>query len=67
MLVAAKAAGQITKIPVRNRSHIPNENMCIFTLEELGIDRKLSMRSQQATQSLFSPLAAPCEDLPKNG
>ena len=45
MLQAAKAAGQITH--VHNRKIVVPDDNNAFTLEQAGIDRKLSMRSQQ--------------------
>jgi hypothetical protein len=47
LLESAKATGQITKVPPHNQSHVPDENMCTFTLEQAGIDRKLSSRAQK--------------------
>jgi hypothetical protein len=50
MLKAAKAAGQITKAhnPKKKPKHdVPDENIIPFTLEEAGIDRKLSSRAQK--------------------
>jgi hypothetical protein len=47
MLQAAKAAGQIGRGFHFHQSNVPDENITTFTLEQAGIDRKLSMRSQQ--------------------
>ena len=46
MIAAAKAAGQITKVHNRPKSVVPDENNA-FTLEEIGITRKESMRAQR--------------------
>jgi len=48
MLAQAKATGQITHDHGnRYKKVVPDENNLVFTLEQAGIDRKLSMRAQQ--------------------
>jgi hypothetical protein len=47
MLKAAKAAGQITHAHSPLKAVVPDENNRVFTLEEAGINRKLSSRAQQ--------------------
>ena len=46
MIAAAKATGQITHVHNRPKSVVPDENNA-FTLEEIGITRKESMRAQR--------------------
>ena len=52
MLKEAKTVGQITKTNTLHRDHVPDENMISFTLKEVGITRKLSMRAQQIAEIL---------------
>ena len=47
MLGAAKAAGQIGKGQPFQKRNVPNENITTFTLDEAGIDRKLSSKAQK--------------------
>jgi hypothetical protein len=47
MLAAAKAAGQIGRGFHFHKSNVPGENITTATLEQAGIDRKLSMRAQK--------------------
>jgi hypothetical protein len=47
MLTAAKAAGQITRQHHFAKNDVPKQNNDIFTLDQAGIDRKLSSKAQK--------------------
>ena len=47
MIAAAKAAGQIGVGGAFNKANVPEGNIHTFTLEQVGINRKESMRAQR--------------------